>query len=275
VVRQYNLDLLEHDQPMILDQCIRDSHGHRSDDPVDVSRSAAEGYYWVYDELRKEFPDLLFENCVNGGRIVDFGVVKRAHYTCATDVYDPLSLRRTFYDTSYPLPPCMIELYIEYLDHEFVDVPKHTALTRFKSLLRSAMLGWCTIMIDTNRWDSDQHEVAKREFTVYKEKLRPLIAGGNLYHVFPRPDGERWDGIQYHDPGTDGGALMVFRPDSDQPAQEVVLRGLDTGRTYSIVAMDGSVAVASATGRDLMTSGLRISLPQRNSSDIILLSQES
>jgi hypothetical protein len=274
VVSQYKLDLLEHDQPMILDHCIRSNHDHRADDPVDVSRSAAEGYYWVYDELRREFPNLLLENCVNGGRIVDFGVIQRCNYTCATDVYDPLSLRRAFYDTSYPLPPAMIELYIEYLDHEFQDLPEHVALSRFKSLLRSAMLGWCTIMIDTNRWNAEQHEIAKREFDIYKQTLRPLIAHGNVYHVLPRPDGKVWDGIQYHDPDTGHGALIVFRPDNDAPTQNVVLRGLDAAKSYSVSCVDGSVGEGELTGSVLMTSGLLVSLAEPNSSDIILLTAQ-
>src|SRR5262249_51172754 len=160
------------DQIVMLDSCVRDGHGHIPGDPVDVSRATAEGYYDVYDQLRRENPHLLFEDCVNGGKLVDFGVVKRVHYFSATDTYDPITCRRAFYDSSYPLPPSMVELYL-------ANMPGKTAAT-FTSMLRSAMLGWATIMIDTTKWSPEQHKIAKREFSTYKERLRPLIAGANL-----------------------------------------------------------------------------------------------
>src|SRR4029079_14882325 len=85
IVKDYELDLLEHDQIVMLDSCARDGHGHIPGDPLDVSRATAEGYYDVYDQLRRENPHLLFEDCVNGGKLVDYGVVKRVHYFSATD----------------------------------------------------------------------------------------------------------------------------------------------------------------------------------------------
>src|SRR5690606_33235350 len=61
IVREYDLDMLEHDQQMITWDCRRDGHDHTSS-TVDAGRSAAEGYYEIYDTLRREFPNLLFEN---------------------------------------------------------------------------------------------------------------------------------------------------------------------------------------------------------------------
>ena len=49
-------------------------------------------YYDIYDQLRRENPGLMFEDCVNGGRLVDYGVIKRVHYICVTDAYDPAHL---------------------------------------------------------------------------------------------------------------------------------------------------------------------------------------
>ena len=100
IVKQDKLDLLEHDQTMVLDGCAQRGHLH-TPSRVDVGYRAALGYYRVYDTLRAENPNLLFENCVNGGHMVDYGAVRRCHYISITDTYDPLSNRRAFYDASY------------------------------------------------------------------------------------------------------------------------------------------------------------------------------
>ena len=264
MVKDYKLDLLEHDQDMMLDECDRDGHGHIPGDPVDTSRASAEGYYEIYDQLRAENPRLLFENCVNGGRLVDFGVVKRVHYICVTDIYDPQACRRAFYDASYPLPPSMVELYLE-------NVPGET-LASFTSMLRSAMLGWATIMIDTTQWTPEQREIAKREFTLYKEKLRPQIAAANLYHILPRPNGNRWDAIQYHDPATETGVAYVFRAHAKEDTQTIMLRGLNPSQRYTVDCVDGSSTRDPRTGEELMENGLTLRIADEDGSDLIFLS---
>jgi alpha-galactosidase len=202
IVTSYKLDLLEHDQIMIVDQCDRTDHGHTAS-PADIAYHAARGYYFVYDQLRKEHPNLLFEDCVNGGRTVDFGIVRRTHYISITDTYDPLSNRRAFYDSSFPLPPSMCECYIE-------NKPG-PSLATFKTMLRSGMMGWCTLMCDTGGWSAEQHKAAIREIELYKQWIRPLINMGDLFHVSTRPDEARWDGMQYFDSKSGKGIVFAFR----------------------------------------------------------------
>ena len=266
IIKEFKLDLLEHDQDMMLDECDRAGHDHRPGDPVDTSRATAEAYYDIYDQLRRENPGLMFEDCVNGGRLVDYGVIKRVHYICVTDSYDPHTCRRAFYDSSYPLPPSMIELYLE-------NVPGDTSAS-FTSMLRSAMLGWATIMIDTTQWTPEQHEIAKREFSLYKEKLRPLIASANLYHILPRPLKKRWDGVAYFDPATGRGALYVFRSNAAESTQTIKLRGLDPLKHYQIESIDGSTTTTSKSGHELMETGLTLRIADKDGSDLLFLSAQ-
>jgi alpha-galactosidase len=179
-----------------------------------------------------------------------------------SDDYDPLNLRKNFYDASYPFPPSMLEAYIA--DH------RGATLATFRYMLRSAMLGWCTIMMDTSKWTPEQRAAGKREFAYYKDRLRPLIASANIYHVLPRPDGKQWDGMQYIDPKTGKGVLFVFRPQSDQETQTVMFRGLNPKKRYAIEAADGS-ASGTFTGEELMKTGLTVRLPEKNSSDLVFL----
>jgi alpha-galactosidase len=78
-------------------------------------------------------------------------------------------------------------------------------------MLRSGMMGWLTIMLDTTAWTPEQHAAAKQEFQLYKTKLRTFVRDGELYHVSPRPDGVHWDGVQYFDRQRRAGILYAFR----------------------------------------------------------------
>ena len=265
LIKKYELDLLEHDQRMVVDACTREGHGHIVGDPVDISRSATDGYYEVHDTIIRENPNLFLEDCVNGGRFLDFGVVKRNHYICLSDDYTPLGLRRGFYDATYPLPPSMCEQYLEQLPWK--------SIKDFVVGLRSAMLGWCTIMIDISVWSEEQHAAAKREFDIYKEKLRPLIANADIYHVLPRPDGKNWDAMQYFDPETGKGVLYVFRPQTENDTQIIKLYGFDSKKNYWIESEDGSITPQIKCGKELVENGLSISLPDQDSSDLIFITE--
>jgi alpha-galactosidase len=170
-----------------------------------------------------------------------------------------------FYDLSYPLPPSMLEAYLG--NH-----PAPKTLTGLRSALRSAMMGWCTLMLNTSRWTPEEHEVAKREFALYKTRLRPFIATGDVYHVLPRPDGKNWDGMQYADAKSGNGVLFVFRTGTDQDIQVVKLKGLNARKRYMVEAIDGSCS-GKYTGAELMSRGLTVKLSERGSSDLIFLNE--
>lgn len=269
MVREYKLDLLEHDQRMIVRGCDRSGHRH-TEHPGDVSYHATLGYYDVYDQLRKENPKLIFEDCVNGGRMVDFGVVRRVHYISITDSYDPLSNRRAFYDASWPLPPSMCEAYIS-------NNPGPSFAT-FKAMLRSGMTGWCTVMCDTGKWSPEQHAAAKRQFEIYKKWLRPLINAGNLYHIEPRPDGKRWDGVQYFDPKTKKGVLYAFRGTPEgrcpEPEHAFKLKGLKPEGKYRLRYEDKTGGDATRTGAQLATQGVRVTLREPGASELVYIEEE-
>ncbi len=158
----------------------------------------------------------------------------------------------------------MIELYL--------DKTRGDTLASFKAMLRSAMLGWCTIMMDTTQWTAEEHQAAKRDFALYKQRLRPLIGSADLYHVLPRPNGKRWEAFQYNDPKTGAGALYVFRAAAEQDTQTIKLRGLKPAGRYLIEAIDGSVPGVTCTGKELMEDGLTVRLGEKETSDLILVS---
>src|SRR6202023_2443279 len=105
---------------------------------------------------------------------------------------------------------------------------------------------------DTTKGTPEQQQAATREFAVYKQRLRPLIRSADLYHVSERPDGVRWDGIEYFDPSSGRGAVFAFRGTTEESEHAFVLKGLEQGATYSLSFEDGSSAPVIQSGGELM-----------------------
>jgi hypothetical protein len=200
--------------------------------------------------------------------MVDFGSAAHGDYFSMTDTYDPLSNRRAFYDASYLLPPAMLESYV-------ADWPTpHIENLRYQ--LRSGMLGWFTLMLDSGRWTPEQRAVARAEFALYKSALRPLIRSADLYHVAARPDGVHWDGMEYFSTSRQRGVLYAFRGTGfHEPAHRFPLRGLDPARRYRLTFQDrGAAATLSMSGQDLMQEGVEVLLPEPLSSELVFIARQ-
>ena len=282
IVSDYHLDMLEHDGYLVAQGCKRRDHPHAppgerkwvykdegfywvdSSNSTDVSYHATRAYYDIYSHLRKEHPGLLLEVCNDGGRMVDFGSATHADYFSITDSYDPVSNRRAFYDASHVLPSAMLESYVEKWP-----TPN---LGNFIYMLRSGMMGWLTIMIDTTQWTPEQHAAAKEEIKLYKAKLRPLIRDANLYHIAPRPDGIHWDGIEYFDPKSNRGVVYAFRgSNNNESTHTYFLEGLHADAKYRVDFHDNTAPDQVWTGRELMDRGLRVTLARPETSELIFI----
>ncbi len=287
IVDDYRLDMLEHDGYLVANGCTATDHPHAPPDTAnmskqhdsgfdfilsanstDVSYHAVRAYYEIYERLRRSHPGLLLEICNDGGRMVDFGSAAHGDYFSVTDSYDPLSNRRAFFDTSYALPAAMLESYVERWP-----TPK---IENFRYMLRSGMMGWLTIMQDTNAWTPEQHAAARDAIALYKRALRPLIRDAHLYHISSRPDGVHWDAIEYWNPTRSRGVVYAFRGSiADEPEHTFVLAGLLPTHRYHLHFQDGSSPDVTLSGGELMKRGLALHLPAPLSSELLFLEEVS
>lgn len=222
----------------------------------------------LMDWLIANHPGFRYENCDGGAHWKDYATMRRASVITSTDdVFNPLSVRKAFYDSSYCLPPAQISQCLDW-----TQAPD----SQFVYWFRSGMLGQVfTAMADghTNvALPSDRPAVIQPmtdNLTLYKSKLRPLIRNGNLYHVLPRPDGVNWDGIEYYDPSTQKGAVCVFKPNSTNNTQNIKLKGLNGSSNYTLTFNDGSNSTVALSGDTLMTTGINVTLNGTYKSEII------
>lgn len=149
-------------------------------------------------------------------------------------------------------------------------------IENFLYVLRSGMMGWFTLMLDTTTWTAEEHAAAREALAVYKSRLRPLIRDADLYHVSSRPDGVHWDGVEYFDPGRRNGVLFAFRGSSSEESSHLfVLRGLNVATSYRLTFHDHSSHEQTISGGELMNKGVRVSLPLPDSSELVFIQEIS
>ena len=287
IVRDYHVDMLEHDGYVVAQGCDRATHRHApidatnthrySDDEflwvdaansTDVSLHATRAYYDIHRGLKRAHPGLLLEVCNDGGRMVDFGSAAHGDYFSIVDSYDPVSNRQAFHDASHVLPPAMLETYVKEWPTPRIE--------NFRYMLRSGMMGWFTVMIDTSRWNSEQRRSAGDEIAFYRSTLRPLIRSADLYHVGPRADGKGWDGLEYFDARTGRGVLYAFHGSAALPAAfTFLLKGLNAATRYRLHFRDGSSPDRRVGGSDLMHNGVTVALPLPDSSELIVIERST
>lgn len=238
----------------------------------DVGYWQTKGFYEVTDWLLANVPGLCYENCSSGGSLKDYGVMRRAVRIQNQDRYYPIDARRAFYDASYALHPMQLAT----LSGSWAEWQATGSVYEF----RSASLGapfWHPDAPNGGNggpvWSDEQKQAIARAVHTYKTKLRPLVRTGKLYHILPRPDDRVWDGIEYFDPESKQGAVIVFRPDSPDSHQQIKLKGLDRHAVYELRCEDHSLAPQQKSGAELMDEGFTMYLPNRFTSDIVFITQ--
>ncbi len=265
-VADYKLDYFKTDYSPIVTTCRQTTHRHHYG--VDVSYWSTLGYYSVQEAMMRNYPDLILEGCSGSGHIKDFGDVQRVHIIAINDTLSSLPNRQAIYDSSFAFPPSILMDYTyESYYNDVSDAPE-------PYLWRSSMMNqWQMDPTNSASWTPDQRAKVKRATDVYKSWIRPILQDAVVHHILPRPDGYHWDGMFYWSPSLRHGTLYIFRPNSDTPAQTILLKGLEPDVMYQVRAEDHSTPEKTYSGQQLMSSGLRISLPAKLSSDLVYLEE--
>jgi alpha-galactosidase len=234
-------------------------------------------FYGMLDQLYREIPNFQWENCNGGGRIKDFGSMKRAVKIFITDTYAEHHIRQAFYDSSFAFPPAQLEGCVGSTDGRFR--PQGPAGMRFA--FRSTSMGAVEWFIDAPTgmngsapWTDEEKAAVKAAVNTYKTKIRPLVRNADLYHILPRPDGRSWDGIQYYDPATKKGVVYLFKPGAVHDTIILRLRGVDPGVRYRVTFEDGSNPAVEKTGAELL-AGLEVTLQASPVSELVFVEAAS
>jgi hypothetical protein len=87
-------------------------------------------------------------------------------------------------------------------------------------------------------------------------------------------DPHGWQAVQFTDSDGLEAVLLCFRGSSSQVTSRLVLSRLDPQRSYTVKFVDGG-AESTFSGKDLMDTGIFMSLPESGASEILLVNSAS
>jgi alpha-galactosidase len=225
-----------------------------------------EGLYAMWDDLRARHPGLVIDNCASGGRRIDIETSSRS-----------LPLWHSDMQCSGPKPAA------DQLQNGalFRWVPMH-GCGNFglepSYVFRSAMTAG-NILVAASTKESlavTNHDAARsvrKTVAIYK-KLRPLMAG-DFYPLLPHTESEsQWYGYQFDHPGLNAGCIILFRREKCPGAIKIVhLNGINPNSSYVITNLDTDTTT-EIVGRELIKSGLSVSVKDQPGSALIFYSKK-
>jgi hypothetical protein len=221
-------------------------------DPMPSTYQGIHNFQYIVDHLIANRPGFRYENCANGGKFKGFNICRRMTFCTMNDKdKEPWLTRSTYYSDTFAINPVQLKSDLGPASHPYY--------------LRTDMLG--AILT----WGVD-NPVYREHIALYKARHRPILRGGNVYHILPMPDGKNWDGLQFHNPDLDRGSVFVFKPSDEVPeSQPIKLRGLLRDKTYRVAFQDAKERSCTMTGAQLMDEGLTLTLKGKEASEIIWL----
>jgi alpha-galactosidase len=252
IVNNYGVDWLLHDFGVIA-ACTNPAHGHQTGDG---EWATAAGYYAILDEVRRRHPNLVIENCWDGGSMFDFGMVRRHDTSNTSDKNQALSSRQAVYGATYVLPPRYAGKYI--------GDDGTPANYRFASGLPGGPL---LLMGQIANWDAATAQAAVDAVALYR-RLRPVLRDGSFYRLTGPPTGVGWDAFMSYDTVTNSGVLLAYRGSGTTAQSTLTPRGLSATETFRLSCDDtigtGQLAAGGLSTRALgsdFSAGIAIRIP--------------
>jgi alpha-galactosidase len=237
--------------------------------PADEQRAVrikyVENLYRLIETLRKDFPEVWFENCSSGGGRVDLAMISWFDFNWASDNTDPVD--RIFIHDSY-LTLFPANTMISWVTHQ----DKHQMNPSLEYKFDVSMAGVLGVGYDLTKWDDRQKKIATEKIAQYKA-FREIIQKGDLYRI-ASPYEENKSILQYT--SRDKKTAVVFKyhlaeyPDNLIPQTQrtplVKLRGLLPDKKYRIEGFKNTV-----TGQFLMDTGIDLPLAGAYKSKIFII----
>jgi hypothetical protein len=162
-------------------------------------------------------------------------------------------------------PPQYTGLYLmrEPAREKGMDAAQYRAYVNY--VVRSYIMGHITISSDLPKWTLGFRAVVKRHIQIYRDHRRVLTG---WTHELALDD--NWDAVQFQDPQAGDLIVLAFRKKSGSSERRFLLQGLQPEKAYHVSFEDRKDSFRR-TGKELMTKGISIALPQGPSSEIVYI----
>lgn len=266
IVVEYKLDLLRVDYNVLAKDyfAMRDMGSGIKEC---ISFRHIQAVYKLYGELKKKFPNVIFENCASGGARTDLGMMRCFDHTWVSDWQRaPRSVMITN-GMTMALPPERVDRLVSGMNcHEYASFDLH---------VRNALLGHVSLNVIAPTMlfpNPIQMEFLQHSMEIYKSFIRPILPTAKVFHHTPNAasDGDGTLSIlEIASPDGASGALTVCTLMNAEADLFIRPRGIDIERTYE-VTFDNTGSTVIVSGYELFSHGVRISIPSALSSELIL-----
>jgi alpha-galactosidase len=253
MIDNYNVDWILQDGQNMVKKCTKTTHTH---DPRDSNyANAVDGIDAVVQQVRSLRPNVMWENCEDGGSMMTFSMLSRYVTSITNDASGALGSRQGAYGATYPFPP-------RYADRYMPEDPSNTYVTR------SYMFGgpW-HLMNALPSMAPTSAALATSEIAVYKT-IRGEINAGMVHHVTSAPATGRTDALESYQAVGDTAVAIVTRENSTDDYADIKIEGLQPAKTYAVHFQDDPRTL-SMTGRQLSQTGVRVNLSASQSAEIV------
>ena len=135
------------------------------------------GVYRLYEWLRADFPDILFESCSSGGNRFDAGMLYYAPQAWCSDNTDAIDRIKIQYGTSYGYPISSIGAHVSAIPNQ-----QTGRSTSIETRANVAYFGTFGYELDLNHISSEEFEVVKKQI-LFMKKYRELFQFGTFYRL--------------------------------------------------------------------------------------------
>lgn len=266
IISEYGLDLLRVDHNISYRDyfAMRDT-GTGISECVSIKHSKA--VYKMYRNLKRKFPDVIFENCAGGGGRTDLGMMKNFNHTWVSDWQKaPRSVMITN-GMTLALPPERVDrLFAGMGGHEFgsLDLQMRNVMLTHMSL---NVIAPATANINPVQMDFVKHSV-----DIYKNFIREFLPESLIYHHTPDTAlclKNGFSALEISSEDNKKGVLAVFTLGKGKDNDFLVIpKGINPSFNYT-VTLDNSDSTFKISGYELI-KGIRINIPSALSSELIL-----
>ena len=220
--------------------------------------------YKIYQNLKKRYPNVIFENCAGGGGRTDLSMMKAFNHTWVSDWQNmPRSVRITN-GMTMALPP-------ERVDRLFAGMGCHE-IGGLDAHLRNCLLGHVSLNVVhpmAAGENSEQLAFIQRSIQLYKDFIRPILPTCKIYHHTPESGKALVNIMEIAAPDGSRGALTaISHTGSKEQHLKVRLKGAKSGKNYQ-VTFDNEGESIVMDGYTLRAEGIHLYVPSSLSSELI------
>ena len=264
LIAEARIDYLKWDNNYWIN-CDRSGHGH---DAKDGNLAHVSGLYEILAEVRSRHPDLVIENCAEGGNRLDFGLLRYTDAGWMDDESAPSAhVRHNLEGLAAAFPADYLLSFV--MDHAREPLYRSADMayafrSRMPGVLGMTMIG-AEFGDDDRRQMQDEVALAKR--------IRDMIPQPVALVLTDQADpGGRsaWDAIEVLSADRRLAVVFTYATVGADDWATIRLQALDPDRRYIVRTMDGPT-LADATGLELMADGLQVPRRAESAANVLVV----